>query len=84
MHRKYAVVKKYLDEYDYYSLLEQGAPRDEFEDEARQVSTLISEKSTEAEIAQVIAAVFARAFGNDEQPENYMGIAGKIREEIIG
>ena len=28
---KFRIIKKYIDEYDYYSLLKHGAPEDEFD-----------------------------------------------------
>ena len=38
MNSKFKIVKKYVDEYDYYGLLRDGAPDDEFISEALRIS----------------------------------------------
>lgn len=82
MNDKFVIVKKYIDEYDYYSLLEDGAPEDEFDSEARKISDLIDTDSSIERIAEVIAMVMRSAFGNVEQTENYLETAGKIKSEL--
>ena len=82
MKNKYLTVKKYIDEYDYYSLLKQGAPENEFASEAYKISELISEESSVEQISETIAKVMHLAFGNDEIAEKYLDIARKINAEL--
>ena len=62
MKDKYLVVKKYMDEYDYESLLELGAPDDEYDIESRVISRLITKDNSVEEIAEVIARVMKQFF----------------------
>ena len=62
MKDKYLVVKKYMDEYDYESLLELGAPDDEYDIESRVISCLITKDNSVEEIAEVIARVMKHFF----------------------
>lgn len=78
----FKIVKKYIDEYDYYCLLSEGAPDDEFATEALRISDRISEDSTIEQIATTIADVFHLAFGNEEHPELYLPVAQKIWAEL--
>lgn len=82
MSDKYRIVKKYIDEYDYYALLRDGAPDDEFASESLRISDCISEDSTIEQIATTIADVFHLAFGNEEHPEHYLPVAQKIWSEL--
>lgn len=82
MNSKFKIVKKYVDEYDYYGLLRDGAPDDEFVSEALRISDRISEDSTIEQIAAIIADVFHLAFGNEEHPEHYLPVAQKIWSEL--
>ena len=70
MNGKFKIVKKYVDEYDYYGLLRDGAPDDEFISEALRISDRISEDNTIEQIAAIIADVFHLAFGNEENTRN--------------
>lgn len=38
MSRMFEIVKKYIDEYDYYKLLYSGAPDDEFDDYSQMIA----------------------------------------------
>ena len=82
MSDKFKIVKKYIDEYDYYALLQEGAPDDEFISESLRISDRISEDSTIEQIAATIADVFHLAFGNEEHPEYYLTVAQKIWSEL--
>lgn len=82
MSDKFKTVKKFIDEYDYYSLLQEGAPDDEFMSEALRISNSISEDSTIEQIAATIADVFHCTFGNEEKPEYYLTVAQKIWSEL--
>ena len=82
MNKIFTIVKKCIDEYDYYCLLSEGAPEDEFASEALRISDRISEASTIEQIAASIADVFHHAFGNEEDPNHYMPVAEKIWSEL--
>lgn len=81
---KYNIIKKHIDSIDYYSLLSGGAPNDEFDSESRAIAGLISTESTVEDIANVIANIFQRAFGNTENAKDYLNVATKIRNELSG
>ena len=83
----FGIVKKYVDKYDFYNLLALGAPYDEYDNESRKISRLISCYSSTYEIACAIYKVMYRAFGNISdnmtmKPDNFLGIAGKIHAEV--
>ena len=80
---KYDVIKKYIDEYDYYGLLKSGAPNDEFDIESRALYYYISTHYTIEEIAIEIAKVFEIAFGGNNKPEQFMETAQKIKNAFI-
>ena len=58
----YQIVKQAIDEFDVYGLLEQGAPKDEFEEEALLITERISQNDSIQQIASVIAEVFNKEF----------------------
>ena len=83
----FGIVKKYVDKYDFYNLLALGAPYDEYDNESRRISGLISCYSSPYEIACAIYKVMHRAFGDISdnsamKPETFLGIAGKICSEV--
>ena len=77
------VVKKYIDQMDYYALLAQGAPGDEFDIESARISLRITEDSDVAEIATIIADVFSYSFGESENAEKFMKWAVAIKSDIL-
>lgn len=79
---KYEIIKKNIDEYDYYSLLKMGAPTDEFDDYSRELAEEISEDYSVEEIAVIIAEKIDRAFGNQVNPDKFISIATKIHSEL--
>lgn len=62
---KFSIIKQYIDEYDYYSLLKHGAPDNEFDSYSHELAEEIQENSTIQEIANIIANRLDIAFGND-------------------
>ena len=58
MDKIFEIVKKYIDEYDYYKLLYNGAPDDEFDDYINMVVNEINSNSTAENIAESIARAF--------------------------
>ena len=80
--QKYGIVKKYIDEMDYDSLLSGGAPGDEFDTESQEISDKITDALTEQEIAQVIADVFQRSFACETATAYFMDCARKIYVDL--
>ena len=58
MSNKFLVVKKYIDQMDYYGLLASGAPSDEFDIETKEISARINDDHSALDIAVIIASVF--------------------------
>ena len=79
----YAAVKRCVDEWDPYGLLEIGAPEDEFDTESRMVAERISPGLTAEEIAEAVNSVFSdQFFPEDFGLEKCRGVAGKIHEAL--
>lgn len=79
---KYLIVKKYIDEVDYLSLLSGGAPSNEFDSESREISDKITYAHTEQDIASVIAEVFSRAFDHKNEAAYFINCARKIYTDL--
>ena len=79
---KYLIVKKYIDEMDYSSLLSGGAPDDEFDSESQEISDKITNAHTVQDIASVIAEVFNRTFNNNVASSSFADCAGKIYADL--
>lgn len=80
---RFCIIKKYIDEYDYYYLLEYGAPSDEFDSYSRKLVERIDENNTVEEIAEIIADVFYKGFGYETPVERYIDIAQKIKDALL-
>ena len=81
----YAAVKRCVDEWDPYGLLEIGAPEDEFDTESRMVADRISPGMTAEEIAEAVNSVFSNQFfPEDFGLEKCRSVAVKIHEELNG
>lgn len=79
---RFSVVKRYIDELDYYGLLASDAPDDEYDSESRLISNSITESSTIQEIASIIAGVFNRQFSDSLKPYWFIGCAGQIYRDL--
>ena len=82
MDRKAQIVKKYIDEMDYYALLAGGAPSDEFDLESREIAERINLDSSTEEIAAMIADTMNMAFGEKNSAEVFTDTAEKIRSAL--
>ena len=58
MSNRFHIVKKYIDQMDYYDLLASGAPSDEFDIESKEISVRIRDDHSVQDIAEIIALVF--------------------------
>lgn len=79
---KYLIVKKYIDEMDYYSLLSGGAPSNEFDFESQEICDKITYAHTEQDIANVIAEVFNRSFNHENTASCFGDCARKIYADL--
>ncbi len=81
---KFKIIKKYIDEYDYYGLLACHAPNDEFDGYSRKFADVISENDTVEDIARLIAETMDKAFSEEIKPEKFIKTARLIRKELYG
>lgn len=75
---RFSIVKRHIDEMDYYGLLASNAPTDEYDSESKLISNSITESSTIQEIASKIAGVFSRQFRDNLKPHWFMYCAEQI------
>lgn len=80
--RKYEIIKKYIDKYDYYDLLACNAPKDEFDSYSRILAETIFEKDTIEDIALIIASIMDKAFGEEIRPEKFLETAKEIKNAL--
>ncbi len=81
---KFEIIKKCIDEYDYYGLLASGAPNDEFDCYSRKFAEIITENDTVEDIAMLIAETMDKAFNEEVKPKKFLEIARKIRTALDG
>lgn len=79
---KYEIIKKHIDEYDYFGLLAGGAPDDEFDSYSKKLADAISENDTVETIAGIIAKTMDAAFGVDEDSKKFVETAKKIKADL--
>ncbi|MCR4691907.1 MAG: hypothetical protein K5739_11235 [Lachnospiraceae bacterium] len=80
---RFEIIKKYIDEYDYYRLLAGGAPDDEFDKYSHKIADIINENDPVEEIAALISGIMDKAFGQEINPDNFIGVAEKIKKELL-
>ena len=81
--RKFSAIKSAIDEWNPYNLL-LHAPADEFESEAAMCAAKIQPTDSVEKIAQVVADVFSKAFGDPQSfsVANCMGVATAILKNL--
>ena len=79
---RFRIIKKYIDQMDYYALLAGGAPSDEFDIESREISARIRDDHSAQDIAQIIASVFHKYFGAHDDATAFFAIAEQIKNEL--
>ena len=84
MHDKslFLIVKKHVDEMDYYGLLAGGAPADEFDIETREICEGLCAGQSAEEIAGIIAAVFNAYFNEREEASTFLPTAENIKKDL--
>lgn len=83
MSDKFLVVKKYIDQMDYYALLASGAPSDEFDMESNEISARIRYEYSAQDIAEIIASVFNEYFDEHDDTTVFMPVAEQIKNELL-
>ena len=78
------IVKRHIDEMDYYGLLAGGAPADEFDIESRAISEKIHIEQSVVEIAEIIAKVFNAQFNEQDDLAVFLPVAEKIKKNLLG
>jgi hypothetical protein len=80
----FEIVKKTIDKWDPYGLLEINCPEDEYDCESKEIAEKINNKNSIYEIAEIISKVFTNAFDEPEifSIENCMKIAEQIKIQI--
>lgn len=79
---KFLVVKKFIDQMDYYDLLASGAPSDEFDIESKEISEKLRCDHTAQEIADIIASVFNACFDKHDDATVFLTVAEQIINEL--
>ena len=82
MSDKFYIVKKYIDQMDYYDLLASGAPSDEFDIESREISSRVRYEHSVQEIAEIIASVFNEYFDEHDDATAFLSVAEQIKKEL--
>lgn len=77
-----AIVKKHIDKLDYYNLLAEGAPSDEFDMEILEISRAINFDSSVSEIAKIIARVFKNNFSEATPVKFFIQTATDIKSDF--
>ncbi|MBE6791434.1 MAG: hypothetical protein E7535_09650 [Ruminococcaceae bacterium] len=80
---RFHIVKKYIDQMDYYDLLACGAPSDEFDIESREISVKIRGEDSVQKIAEIIAAVFNEYFNELNDATTFLTVAEQIKKEFL-
>ena len=81
---KFEIIKKYIDEYDYYGLLAGHAPNDEFDSYSQMFADTITEYDSAEDIARLIAETMDKAFAEKINPEKFIDTARNIRKALYG
>jgi len=80
--KTYTIVKEVLDAIDVYGLLEHGAPKDEFETEAKEIAKQIASDSSVVDIAKIISEVINKMFSLETEYRNFWHEAQDIYNKL--
>ena len=83
MSDRFRVIKKYIDQMDYYDLLASGAPSDEFDVESKEISARIRDDHSVQDIAEIIALVFNKYFDEHDDATVFLAVAEQIEKELF-
>ena len=82
MSDRFRIIKKYIDQMDYYALLAGGAPSNEFDIESREISARIRDDHSAQDIAVIIASVFNEHFDEHDDATAFLSVAEQIKNEL--
>ena len=83
MSDKFLVIKKYIDQMDYYALLASGAPSDEFDIETKEICARVQYDHSAQDIAEIIASVFNAYFNEHDDATIFLAVAEQIEKELL-
>jgi hypothetical protein len=78
----FEIVKEAVDEWNPYTLLEEGVPDDEFDSESKGIAAKIDAESNTNDIAYIISRVFTISFGESFSYESCIDVANKIKNAM--
>ena len=82
MSDKFRIIKKYIDQMDYYDLQEAGAPSDEFDIETKEICARVRCEHSVLKIAEIIASVFNERFNEHDDAVKFLSVAELIKNEL--
>lgn len=74
------VVKKQVDTFDAYGLLEEGAPKDEFDRETARIAARIKKGMSADAIADIMAQVMNKQFENIFKAKEFLSYTKEIEK----
>ena len=80
MSDQFLVIKKCIDQMDYYDLLASGAPADEFDIESKEISARVRYDHSVHDIAEIIASVFHEYFDEQDDATVFLAVAEQIKK----
>ena len=82
MSDNFHIIKKYVDQMDYYDLLASGAPSDEFDIESKEICTRVRCEHSVREIAEIMALVFNEYFDEHSDSSVFLAVAELIKNDF--
>ncbi len=78
----FRIVKKHIDQMDYYALLAGGAPKNEFDGESKKITMQISPEMSSFEIANIITKIFNDSFSEHDDATVFLSVAEQIKKDL--
>lgn len=79
----YLIVKRHIDKMDFYGLLTDGAPQDEFDIETEMIARAVRPDMSVDEITAIIANIFNSQFSTSRPLSEFSPTAEGIKSELI-
>ena len=78
----YKIIKREVDKFDAYGLLEVGCPKNEFDMESKMIFKKLKKGMTKEQISIVMAETFSEMFGDEFKAERFDKHAEEIEKEL--
>ena len=78
----YPIVKRHIDKMDFYGLLADGAPQDEYDIETEMIARAIRADMSAEEITGIIANIFNAQFSTNRPLSEFTPTAEGIKSEL--